>query len=126
LLEQSPPFLGDGHRVSLIAHRGPRFFMFPDRTPAAMFALLPMGVPPGLRDEALRAVSAMHDTLIAAGGKRYLSGWFGMMDEAAWRDHYGVRYDEWVTAKHRFDPAGVFTSVAFPSRPLMHLGTVLE
>jgi cytokinin dehydrogenase len=100
--------------------------MFPDRTPAAMFALLPMGVPPGLRDEALRAVSAMHDTLIAAGGKRYLSGWFGMMDEAAWRDHYGVRYDEWVTAKHRFDPAGVFTSVAFPSRPLMHLGTVLE
>jgi cytokinin dehydrogenase len=101
----------------MIAHGGaPRFLMFPHRTPAAMFALLPMGVPPGLRDDALHAVSAMHETLIAAGGKRYLSGWFGMMDKDAWRDHYGARYDEWAAAKHRFDPAGVLSSVAFPPR----------
>src|SRR5688500_18455148 len=92
LLDQSPPFLGDGHRVSLVADRGPRFFMFPDRSPTAMFAVLPMGIPAALRDAALAAVSRLHHMLTSAGGKRYLSGWFGTMDEAAWRRHFGARY----------------------------------
>jgi cytokinin dehydrogenase len=50
-----------------------------------------------------------------AGGKRYLSGWLGSVDEARWREHYGPSYDRWIAVKRRFDPDGIFRSALFPA-----------
>jgi cytokinin dehydrogenase len=114
LLEATPSFLGDGHRVALVAERGPSLFMFPKPGPAVAFSVLPMGVPDAFREDALRALRRVHDLGTGAGGKRYLSGWLGMMDEAGWRAHYGDAFDDWVAAKRRFDPHGTLVSALFP------------
>lgn len=113
LLNALPPFLGDGHRIALMANQGPSLFMRPEGAMSLNFAVLPMGIPDALRDDALRALRALHDLGVAAGGKRYLSGWLGMMDEPGWRLHYGDAFDAWLAAKARFDPNGVLGSALF-------------
>jgi hypothetical protein len=35
------------------------------------------------------------------------------MDDAAWRRHYGERYNAWVAAKKKYDPRRVLHSMAF-------------
>jgi cytokinin dehydrogenase len=71
-----PMFLGDGHRIFSIADTDrPRSLKFPDRGPFVSFAVLPMGVPPGLSRPALDALRALHDLVLSEGGTRYLSGW---------------------------------------------------
>ena len=52
-----------------------------------------------------------HDALLAIGGKRYLSGWLFEPDDAAWRAHYGARYDDWRRAKAQSDPIDILRSV---------------
>jgi cytokinin dehydrogenase len=115
MLEATPIFLGDGHRLALVAASGPPLFMRPRPDPTMVFSVLPMGVPDALRDDALRALRRVHDLGVGAGGKRYLSGWLGMMDESAWRAHYGDQFDAWVAAKQRFDPTGTLVSTLFPA-----------
>lgn len=114
VLDALPLTLGDGHRLIFLAPREmPRFFMTPANSEAAIFAVLPTGVAPIFLDDTLKALKAVHQMCMDAGGKRYLAGWLGMMDSAAWRAHYGERYDEWVAAKRKFDPNGVLGSALF-------------
>lgn len=111
LLDGLPPTLGDGHRVILMAARDvPRFFAVPPGDEIACLSILPRGVSPSVAGNVIDVIRAVHDTIVQAGGKRYLPGWLGMMDAAAWRGHYGADYDAWLDAKRRFDPRGVFTS----------------
>ena len=116
LLDELPLALGDGHRLMLIADENlPPGIALPAERPLAAFALLPAGVPPPLLNELLVALRHAHQRLVAAGGKRYLSGWLGMMTEESWREHFGPLYPAWRAAKTRFDPRGVFSSSLFPA-----------
>lgn len=114
VLDALPPFLADGVRVNVLATRAlPRFFMAAEGDPALAFSILPVGISPALRQDALNALARVNEMLLGAGGKRYLSGWLGTMDEAAWRRHFGDRYDAWVSAKRAFDPRGILRSMLF-------------
>jgi cytokinin dehydrogenase len=114
ILERLPPSLGDGHRALFVnTASAPPLFALPQGEYALCFAVLPTGIPPPLLPEALTALKEIDQLIAESGGKRYLSGWLGPMDEARWRAHYGQRYDLWVERKRQFDPAGVFTSSLF-------------
>jgi cytokinin dehydrogenase len=114
VLDVLPPFLADGVRVNLLATRAlPRFFMAPKGDPALAFSILPVGISPALQQDALNALARVNEMLLAAGGKRYLSGWLGTMDETAWRRHFGDRFDAWTSAKRTFDPNGILGSMLF-------------
>ncbi len=116
VLAMLPPFLGDGHRLTLVANReGPLSLSMPERGPWVSFAVLPMGVPKALVDPTLRALSAVDDLLASVGGRRYLSGWLFERDEAAWARHFGPHHGDLVRAKRDLDPRGVFGSMLFPS-----------
>jgi cytokinin dehydrogenase len=114
VLDELPLSLGDGHRMNPIAARNlPRFLMTPDED-FACFAVLPAAIPRPLVDEVLLALASVHEMCLKAGGKRYLSGWLGMMDADGWRAHFGREYDAWVAAKRTYDPKGIFRSMLFP------------
>lgn len=111
LVPSLPLVLGDGHRMMPIADvPRPRLFMVADPSPAFGVAVLPAGVPKPFEAPAIAALRSVHDRLIGAGGKRYLSGWLFDPDEAFWRQHFGARYDEWRAAKSELDPDDVFES----------------
>ena len=65
------------------------------------------------RAELLPAVEQAGRTLVAHGGKRYLTGWLNW-DREAWRGHYGRRWREVCEWKQRFDPAGVLGAKIIP------------
>jgi cytokinin dehydrogenase len=116
ILEELPMSLGDGHRVLwLNTSNRPPFFAAPDGDRAVCLAVLPTGVLPSERDQVLPALARVDSLLRNAGGKRYLSGWLGSVDEARWREHYGPSYDRWIAVKRRFDPDGIFRSALFPA-----------
>jgi cytokinin dehydrogenase len=111
LIPTLPVFLGDGHRVMPVADvPRPAFVMLPS-APIVGLAILPVGVPAPFQPIALDALRRAHDALLGIGGKRYLSGWLFEPDEAAWRTHYGPRYDDWKRAKALLDPSGILRSV---------------
>lgn len=111
LVPSLPLMLGDGHRMMPIADVAkPGLFMVAEPSPAYGIAVLPAGVPKPFEAPAIAALRNVHDKLINAGGKRYLSGWLFEPDEAFWRLHFGARYDDWCAAKSELDPDGVFES----------------
>jgi len=115
ILDDLPLSLGDGHRLLLVATgKRPPFFAAPEGEQAACFAALPTGIADGERGEIIPALARVVRLLREAGGKRYLSGWLGPMDEARWREHIGEAYERWLALKRRFDPATIFRSVLFP------------
>jgi cytokinin dehydrogenase len=115
VLDRMPPSLGDGHRAVWVARDDlPAGLALPEARDAVCLAFLPPGVPPGESDEVVAALADADALLRAAGGKRYLSGWLGAMDEESWREHHGPRYAAWVSAKQRFDPESIFRSALFP------------
>ena len=63
--------------------------------------------------ELLPAVEQTGRTLVAHGGKRYLTGWLNW-DREAWRRHYGRRWRDLREWKRRFDPAGVLGAGIIP------------
>ena len=65
------------------------------------------------RTELLPAVEKAGRTLVAHGGKRYLTGWLNW-DREAWRRHYGRRWRNVCEWKRRFDPAGVLGAGIIP------------
>ena len=65
------------------------------------------------RTELLPAVEQAGRTLVAHGGRRYLTGWLNW-DREAWRRHYGRRWREVCEWKQRFDPAGVLGAKIIP------------
>ncbi len=83
----------------------------PEAPRVAAFAVLPVGVAPALVEGTLRALEGVHETLVNAGGKRYLSGWLGPCgaDERFERAHFGARYDALCALRRRYDPRGTFS-----------------
>jgi len=103
-----PTALGGGH-VLLWPCRGTvshiPFFMYP-QTPLVMgFGILP-GVPPDLLPQAKARLNLVSDMSLAAGAKRYLSG-FIEFDRKRWKQHFGTRWDELCRLKTTYDPDGV-------------------
>jgi cytokinin dehydrogenase len=115
ILELLPPFFGDGHRVMLLAKKEtPRLFMQPNDSPAVAFAILPTGIPKSQVQSALEALKNLNDLVLQNGGKRYLSGWLGMMNSDNWQQQFGIHYDDWKAVKQQFDPNHILRSVLFP------------
>ena len=114
ILNMLPPCFGDGHRVLLVAEQPitPRFLMKPQQ--AFLFAVLPTGIPTTLKTQALTALAQIHDLVIQAGGKRYLSGWLGTMSSEFWPQHFGAVWQDWLQAKQALDPNHVLCSKLFP------------
>jgi len=103
-----PTALGGGH-VLLWPCRGTvsrvPLFIYPP-TPLVMgFGILP-GVPPDLLPLAKQRLNMLSDLSMAAGGKRYLSG-FIEFDRARWKQHFGPRWDDLCRLKKTYDPGGI-------------------
>ena len=114
VLAKLPRSAGDGHRLAWFPTRNlPGLFSVPAGDWAVAFAVLPTSIEESVYEETLVALDEVRRLLWRHGGKAYLVGWFGPMDEAAWRRHYGDRYDTWVTAKKTYDPHGILHSMAF-------------
>lgn len=115
ILDRLPLALGDGHRTTLVRDSGlSTSFVRPKVTPAITFAVLPMGVPETLLAPTLGALADIERVLLAAGGKRYLSGWLFEQTDAFWRSHFGDSYESWRQAKVRYDPHRILRSTLFP------------
>ncbi len=103
-----PASLGGGH-VLLWPCRGGvsniPLFMHPGGPLVMGFGILP-GVPPDLWAQARGRLNAVSDMSIAAGGKRYLSGYIEF-DRARWKQHFGARWDDVCRLKSTFDPDGI-------------------
>lgn len=124
ILAKLPRAAGDGHRLAWFPTRNlPGLFSVPSGDWAATIAVLPTSIEESVYEETLVALDEVRRLLWRHGGKAYLIGWFGPMDEAAWRRHYGDRYDTWVAAKQAYDPQGTLHSMTFTgctaSRPAL-------
>lgn len=118
LLAEIPLGIGDGHRVLFVANTKNKnsLFMYPDNSHsyAAVFAILPVGIPLYAVADTLQALRRVHDIMIDAHGKRYLSGWLGTCDESMWRQHYGELYERWAQNKITYDKNEILSSYLFP------------
>jgi FAD/FMN-containing dehydrogenase len=103
-----PTALGGGH-VLLWPCRGTAskvpLFITPPSDLVMGFGILP-GVPPDLLPQARQRLNMVSELSIAAGGKRYLSG-FVEFDRAGWQRHFGARWDEVRRLKKTYDPDGI-------------------
>jgi cytokinin dehydrogenase len=114
ILKKLPMAAGDGHRLAWFPTKNlPGLFSVPSGELAVAFAVLPMSIEESVYEETLAALDQVRRMLWDLGGKAYLVGWFGPMDDAAWRRHYGDRYDAWIAAKEKYDPHRVLHSMAF-------------
>ncbi len=114
LLDRLPLYLGDGQRVLPIASTGLPPGIAAPHGDFSCFAVLLTGVHQALLGDTLVAMRDVDAMCRDAGGKRYLSGWLGEMDESRWQTHFGDKYAGWVAAKRRLDPRGIFVSRLFP------------
>lgn len=113
ILDRLPPCFGDGHRILLVADRPtPRFLM--KSQSAFLFAILPTGIPTSLKAQALTALEEIHNWVIQAGGKRYLSGWLGSISPDFWPQHFENHWQDWQQIKKSLDPNHILCSKLFP------------
>ena len=113
-LKDLPASLGDGHRIIACSTSDTSpFFMQPDGSSMVAFALLPTGISKTEIPTVLETLARFNTMLYREGGKRYLSGWLGSMDEGNWKLHFGPQYENWCALKYRFDPNSVLESVLF-------------
>lgn len=111
LAQRLPMFFGDGFRIGAISDGElPLAIAVPSSRPMLALAVLPAGIPVSLRGEALGALSVLESQAIAAGGKRYLSGFLFDMTEERWRAHYGPHFEQIATLMRTLDPSSVFVS----------------
>ncbi|HVY44583.1 MAG TPA: hypothetical protein VHB21_01840, partial [Minicystis sp.] len=111
ILEVYPLFLGDGPRLLFVNPRGaPPRLKLPESDEVACTAMLPVAVPAHLVADALDAFTTIHRHIVSRGGKRVLSGWTAMMDQAALDEHFGDSAAERARARGRLDPRGVLNS----------------
>jgi FAD/FMN-containing dehydrogenase len=61
-------------------------------------------------ERAATLMQAYAREMLACGGKRYLSGYFGPQESAEWAEHYGHDWTTFCAAKSRLDPTGRFES----------------
>ena len=114
VLEMLPLAAGDGHRLAWFPTKNlPGLFSVPSGDWAVAFAVLPMSIEESVYEETLAALDQVRRMLWESGGKAYLVGWFGPMDDASWRRHYGDRHRAWIAAKEKYDPHRVLHSMAF-------------
>ncbi|MEV6976057.1 FAD-binding protein [Kitasatospora sp. NPDC093806] len=73
------------------------------------FDLLSFPAPGTDHAAALRRNRRLYDRAVELGGKRYLIGAIPGLTRSDWRRHYGTRWGRAVSAKRRFDPAGILT-----------------
>jgi cytokinin dehydrogenase len=108
LADLPPTALGGGH-VLLWPCRGTvsriPLFVTPSSPLVMGFGILP-GVPPDLLPQARQRLNLASDLSMAAGGKRYLSG-FIEFDLPRWQRHFGDRWEEVRRMKKSFDPDGI-------------------
>ncbi len=106
--------MGDGHRLIFIhPDRLPENFPVPDASSSVVFAALPTGIPPQQLQDVLSKLKEVHDFVIANGGRRYLSGWMGMMQASGWEQHWGTKFAHWTKLKDQYDPNHLFQSKLF-------------
>lgn len=109
VLAQLPPTaLGGGHVLLWGAQRAASAvpnFVTPQAEQLIGFGILP-GIPHDLLAQGLPRLDMLDRLLIAAGGKRYLSGYV-RMDAVQWAAHFGERWPQFVAAKRTFDPNGI-------------------
>ena len=55
----------------------------------------------------------VHDYVLSNGGKRYLSGWMGMMQTDGWKQQWGAKFTNWTAQKDKLDPKHIFQSKLF-------------
>jgi cytokinin dehydrogenase len=108
LADLPPTALGGGH-VLLWPCRGTvsriPLFVTPPAPLVIGFGILP-GVPPDLLPQARQRLNLASDMSMAAGGKRYLSG-FIEFDLPRWQRHFGDRWEDVRRMKKSFDPEGI-------------------
>ena len=72
------------------------------------FGLIPY-IPSSVLGFALPAIENAGRLLVAAGGKRYLTGWV-RRDRDEWRTHYGRQWTTILRWKETFDPNGILSN----------------
>ena len=82
--------------------------VLPRTGPALGFGLIPY-IPPAVLQSVLPAVEAAGRLLVAAGGKRYLTGWVRRGHDE-WRAHYGPQWTTILAWKEAFDPNGILSN----------------
>lgn len=114
VLEMLPRAAGDGHRLAWIpTHNLPKLFSVPSGEWAVILAILPTSIEDSAYEETVAKLDQIRRFLWDMGGKAYLANWFGPMDTAGWRRHFGPRYESWIAAKRKYDSRGVLRSMAF-------------
>lgn len=122
-LSAAPAALGKlASNPSGLLHRGTAEIIFIRRSPnpAPMLITPHGGLAMGLgmfptfgAEDSARAASVMQSyarEMLACGGKRYLSGYFGAQGSPEWAEHYGETWPTFCAAKTQFDPARRFAS----------------
>jgi cytokinin dehydrogenase len=105
LVDLSPAVQVGGH-VLLWPAKGSvsrsRLFMRPEGDYLVGFGILP-AIPAQFWPQMKPMLAGASDFSTLMGGKRYLSGWIEF-DLAAWKAHFGERWDWMKACKRRFDP----------------------
>ncbi len=120
ILDRLPACFGQGHRVLPICTQNkPKFFMTPDLPePTLLFAALPTGICDADIPAARQAIRELNHLIMAAGGRRYLSGWLETTGNDFWQQHFGPVYRDWLAAKQTYDAQTVFGSTLFQGDPV--------
>ena len=82
--------------------------MLPRTGPILGFGLFPY-IPSAVLGLVLPVVEDAGRRLVAAGGKRYLTGWFRRSHDE-WRAHFGPRWAAVLRWKEAFDPNAVLSN----------------
>jgi len=115
LLAMLPAEVGDGHRLMLVdTRRSPAILGRPPGELAALLGIFPVAFAKNDKEKVLTLFDDLTRMLVERGGRRYLSGWLGPDGASYLRAHHGDRFDEWLGARRRFDPAGTLRSALLP------------
>lgn len=116
VLQDTPPGIQVGGHVLLWPAKGntsrSKNFMRPQGENLVGFGLLP-AVPQRFWEDVKERFANVSRLMLAFGAKRYLSGWVDFTPDE-WKEHFGVRWDELVALKHRFDPDGILNPGFLP------------
>lgn len=98
-----------------ISHKKPMgFFMMPDEQDIFSLMILNAGLPSVLIPGCLEVMTALDQRFLKQGGKRYLSGYLGKnISKEYWQQHFGHRYEDWLSLKAQHDPHHIFCSDLF-------------
>jgi len=110
LAELSPRVLGEGRILlwpSLSAPFHKPLFPMPPGEMVMGFGILG-GMPPAELPAALQWLGEKSDAGVAAGGKRYVSGWLNFTREK-WAAHFGAQWPTLCALKAKYDPRGVLS-----------------